>query len=352
MLLLIFYLCLAIMVSFLCSILEAVLLSITPSYAASLAQKGSSLGKRVTELKQNIDKPLAAILSLNTIAHTIGAAGVGAQASHVFGAEYLGYVSGVLTLLILILSEIIPKSIGASYWKQLTPFTVNVLRIIIIVLYPLVVISQVITKLLSSKKEATSITRGELEVMTDIGEKEGVFKEGESRVIKNMLRFNSVLVKDIMTPRTVVMAAPETRTVKELFSDKKFLRVSRIPIYKENIDQVEGFIHKHDLLEKMANDEHNLQVSAIKRTIMMVKEDTRIPALFEQFLNKREHIALVVDPYGGMSGIVTMEDVLETLLGLEIVDEFDGAQDMQALAREQWKARAAKLGINSDIKDK
>jgi len=352
MLLLIFYLCLAIMVSFLCSILEAVLLSITPSYAASLAQKGGNLGKRVIELKKNIDKPLAAILSLNTIAHTIGAAGVGAQASYVFGAQYLGYVSGVLTLLILILSEIIPKSIGASYWKQLTGFTVNVLRIIIIVLYPLVVISQVITKVLSNKKESTSITRGELEVMTDIGEKEGVFKEGESRVIRNMLRFNSILVKDVMTPRTVVMASPETRTVKELFSDKKFLRVSRIPIYKENIDQVEGFIHKHDLLDKMANDEHNLPVSTIKRSIMMVKEDDHVPALFEKFLNKREHIALVVDQYGGMAGIVTMEDVLETLLGLEIVDEFDGAQDMQALAREQWKARAAKLGINSEIKDK
>lgn len=351
MLLLIFYLCLAILVSFLCSILEAVLLSITPSYAASLAQKNSSLGTKVTELKKNIDKPLSAILSLNTIAHTIGAAGVGAQAAKVFGAEYLGYVSGVLTLLILILSEIIPKSIGASYWRQLTPFTVGVLRIIITVLYPLVLISQVITKLLSNKKEETSITRGELEVMTDIGEKEGVFKEGESRVIKNMLRFNSVLVKDIMTPRTVVIASHENKTVKEVFEDKSFLRVSRIPIYQKNIDQVVGFIHKHDLLEKMAQDEHNLPISAIQRKIMVIKEDTRIPALFEQFLKKREHIALVVDQYGGMSGIVTMEDVLETLLGLEIVDEFDGAQDMQALAREQWKARATKLGINSDTKE-
>lgn len=352
MLLLIFYLCLAIFISFLCSILEAVLLSITPSYAASLAQEGSNLGKKVKELKQNVDKPLSAILSLNTIAHTIGAAGVGAQASKVFGAEYLGYVSGVLTLLILILSEIIPKSIGATYWKQLTPFTVNILKVIVTVLYPLVVISQVITKWLASSKEETSITRGELEVMTDIGEKEGVFKEGESRVIKNMLRFNSILVKDVMTPRTVVLAADENLTIKELFEDKKFLRVSRIPIYQENIDQVVGFIHKHDLLDKMATDEYDLPLKAIQRKIAVIREDTRIPALFEQFLKNREHIALVVDQYGGMSGIVTMEDVLETLLGLEIVDEFDSTQDMQALAREQWKARASRLGITTDVKDK
>jgi CBS domain containing-hemolysin-like protein len=348
MLLLIFYLCLAIMVSFLCSVLEAVLLSITPSYAASLAQKGSSLGAKVKELKQNVDKPLSAILSLNTIAHTIGAAGVGAQASLVFGAEYLGYVSGVLTLLILILSEIIPKSIGASYWKQLTPFTVNVLSIITKVLYPLVLISQVITKWLASGKEEKSITRGELAVMTDIGEKEGVFQEGESRVIKNMLRFNSIMVKDVMTPRTVVLASDENLTIQELFDDKKFLRVSRIPIYQGNIDQVVGFIHKHDLLDKMASDERTLPLTSIKRQIMIVPEDTRVPALFEQFLKKREHIALAVDQYGGMSGIVTMEDVLETLLGLEIVDEFDSTQDMQALAREQWKARASKLGFPYD----
>ncbi|EAY29668.1 CNNM domain-containing protein [Microscilla marina] len=350
MLLLIFYLCLAILVSFLCSVLEAVLLSITPSYAASLAQKGSRLGVKVKELKQNVDKPLSAILSLNTIAHTIGAAGVGAQASLVFGAEYLGYVSGVLTLLILILSEIIPKSIGAAYWKQLTPFTVNVLNVITKVLYPLVLISQVITKWLASSKEEASITRGELAVMTDIGEKEGVFQEGESRVIKNMLRFNSILVKDVMTPRTVVLAADENLTVQELFDDKKFLRVSRIPIYQQNIDQVVGFIHKHDLLDKMASDERNVPLSAIKRKIMIIPEETRIPALFEQFLKKREHIALSVDQYGGMSGIVTMEDVLETLLGLEIVDEFDSTQDMQALAREQWKARASKLGFPPDVK--
>ena len=352
MLLMIFYLCLAILISFLCSILEAVLLSITPSYAASLAQEGSSLGKKVKELKQNVDKPLSAILSLNTIAHTIGAAGVGAQATKVFGAEYLGYVSGVLTLLILILSEIIPKSIGATYWKQLTPLTVNILKVIVTMLYPLVLISMVITKWLASSKEEVSITRGELEVMTDIGEKEGVFKEGESRVIKNMLRFNSILVEDVMTPRTVVLAADENLTIKELFQDKKFLRVSRIPIYQENIDQVVGFIHKHDLLDKMATDEYDLPLKAIHRKIAITKEDTQIPALFEQFLKNREHIALVIDQYGGMSGIVTMEDVLETLLGLEIVDEFDSDQDMQALAREQWKARASRLGITTDVKEK
>ena len=352
MILMIFYLCLAILVSFLCSILEAVLLSITPSYAATLAQKGNKLGERVKELKRNVDKPLSAILSLNTIAHTIGAAGVGAQASKVFGAAYLGYVSAVLTLLILILSEIIPKSIGANYWKQLTPFTVNVLRIIVKLLYPLVLISQIITKWLSKHKQETSITRSELAVMTDLGEKEGVFNEEESRVIQNMLRFNSIIVKDVMTPRTVVLAANENMTIKELFDDKKFLRVSRIPIYQEHIDQVIGFIHKHDLLDKMANDQHHLPLSAIKREIMIVKEDIRIPALFEQFLKNKGHIALAIGQYGGMAGIVTMEDVLETLLGLEIVDEFDSAQDMQAFAREQWKTRASKLGINTDKKDK
>lgn len=347
MFLLLFYLFLAIFFSFLCSILEAVLLSITPSYIESVYQSRPSAGQKLRDLKQNIDKPLAAILSLNTIAHTVGAAGVGYQAGQVFGDDSftMTLISGVLTLLILVFSEIIPKSIGATYWRNLANFTANVLQVLIKLLLPLVWLSQMITKLLSSKDKQNSISRAEFSAMADIGEKEGVFAEGESRVIKNLLRFKSVKAEDIMTPRTVVLAAAEETTIKEIYENREYLRFSRIPIFQGHIDNVRGFIHKHDLLDKMARDEHDLPISAIRRDILTIPEKMPIPRLFEKLIEQRDHIALAVDEYGGFAGIVTMEDVLEALLGIEIVDEFDGAQDMRAYARERWQNRAKGLDL-------
>lgn len=343
--LLIFYLFLAILVSFICSILEAVLLSVTPSYIGSMKNK---TGERLKKIKKDIDRPLAAILSLNTIAHTIGAAGVGAQATIIFGEAYIGLISALLTLAILIFSEIIPKTLGATYWRSMTKFSVFTLEILIIVMYPLVILSQGITNILSKKEGEATVSRAEVTAMAELGHQEGIFEESESRVIKNLIRLRSITVENIMTPRTVVIAASEDKTVTQVYKNKKYMHISRIPIYKENLDNVTGYIHKHDLLDKMANDEHELPVKEIKRSIQVVPENTYIPTLFEQLMSTREQIALAVDEYGGMAGIVTMEDIIETLLGMEIVDEFDSAHDMQAFARKKWRDRAKKLGILTD----
>ena len=350
MFLLIFFLLLALSVSFLCSILEAVLLSITPSYIESIGQKKGKQGERLRELKESIDKPLSAILTLNTIAHTIGAAGVGAQASALMGENLwsLVVVPSVMTLLILILSEIIPKSLGANYWRQLAPFTTATLNFLVKILYPFVVLSKFITDAIAKGKKGNTISRDEISAMADIGQKEGIFEEGESRVLKNLLRFKQVKVEEIMTPRTVVVAAQQDKFVKEIYKDETYLRFTRIPIYVENIDQVVGFVHKHDILLKVAQDEHEVTLKSLNRNIMRVSEKMPVHNLYEQFVDKREHIALALDEYGGVSGVVTMEDALETLLGIEIMDEFDHTRDMQALAKQKWASRAKKLDINPE----
>ncbi|WP_017730125.1 hemolysin family protein [Nafulsella turpanensis] len=348
MALLIFYLLLALVVSFLCSILEASLLSFTPSYIESIRKEKPGLSKNLRQLKDNIDRPLAAILSLNTIAHTVGAAGVGAQAAIVFNDVGTGIISGVLTLLILVFSEIIPKTLGARYWRQLSFFTAKTLRILIWALYPLVLLSNLITKMMGGNPHGMAVSREEVSAMADMGHKEGVFAESETKVIKNLIAFREVKAKDIMTPRTVVVAARQDMSLEELSRHKDFMRFSRIPIYKEERDNVIGYIHKHELLEKMAMDQHQMKVSEIARDMLIVPHTTTLPQLFQKLMETREQIALAVDEYGGMAGVVTIEDVLETLLGVEIVDEFDSRHDMQEYARQKWRQRAKELGILPD----
>lgn len=345
MVLLILYLLLAIVFSFLCSVLEAVLLSVTPSYIANVDQQGKKYGKQLKKYKKDIDKPLAAILSLNTIAHTVGAAGVGAQSTLVYGDQYVGITSAVLTFMILVFSEIIPKTIGARFWRELGPFTAYSLGILITLLYPLVWLSNFITRVLNRGARAKSVSRSELSALAEWGKQEGVFLESESRIIKNLIFLRSIRVHDVMTPRTVVMAASEEATLSTLFRQEKFLRFSRIPVYKEHKDNVTGYIHKHELLEQLANDNHDMKLKEIKREIIIVPENKKLPEMFDIFIEKREQVALVVDEYGGMAGIVTMEDIIETLIGLEIIDEFDSEMDMQTFARERWRKRASELGL-------
>lgn len=348
MTLLIFYLLLAIVVSFLCSILEASLLSFTPSYIESLSEEKPALSQDLRKLKDKIDQPLAAILSLNTIAHTVGAAGVGAQAAVVFSSVGTGIISGILTLLILVFSEIIPKTLGAKYWRQLAFFTTKTLKVLIWMMYPLVLLSNGITKLLGGSAHGMVVSREELSAMADIGHKEGVFAESEMRIIKNLVAFRNIQVRDVMTPRTVVVAAESSLSLKEIYEDKKFLRFSRIPVFSESRDNILGYIHKHELLEKLADDHHDMPVKNIVREMLIVSEELSIPKAFELLMGKREHIALAIDEYGGMVGVVTVEDVLETLLGMEIVDEFDSSHDMQEYARQKWRDRAKALGILPD----
>ena len=345
--LLLLYVALAIGVSFLCSMMEAVLLSVTPSYVAALEREGSAVGERLHQFKENVDRPLAAILSLNTIAHTVGAAGVGAQAAIVFGEAYTGIVAGVLTLLILVLSEIIPKTLGAVYWRSLTPSVIRMLTATIILMWPLVKLSQGITRLMSQDEDEAAFSREEFTAMAELGEEEGVFEEKESRILRNLFRFNSLRVKDVMTPRTVIFQMPERQTIGDVVEEHDEFRFSRIPVYEDDPDDITGYVLKDEMLLRAAQEEFDVSLSEIARDILVVHETLPLPDLLERLLDRLEHIALVVDEYGGVAGVVTMEDVVETLLGLEIVDEADSVEDMQALARKQWFKRARELGMVS-----
>ncbi len=345
MALLIFYVLLALGVSFLCSIMEAVLLSITPSFLEMKAKDGSRAAEKLYALKTDIDRPLAAILSLNTIAHTVGAAGAGAQAANVFGDAAIGIFSGILTLLILVFSEIVPKTLGVIYWRQLAMPVASLLIPTIWITWPLVKLSQGITRLLSSGVRTDSISREEISAMAELGEEQGLLAASESRIIQNLFRFSSLRVKDIMTPRIVVFALPETLTVQEVVDEHHEFRFSRIPIYTETRDDVTGYVLKDDILLKAAQDKGEVTLRDLKRDMLVVPDALPLHELFERMLDRLEHIALVVDEYGGVGGVVSMEDVVETILGLEIVDEVDSAEDMQHMARRQWLSRAQRLGI-------
>ncbi|MEM7352863.1 MAG: hemolysin family protein [Acidobacteriota bacterium] len=345
MTLLIVYVSLALGVSFLCSVMEAVLLSMTPSFVAQQEKANPRLGARLKSFKDDVDRPLAAILSLNTIAHTVGAAGAGAQAADIYGEAYVGVISAILTLLILVLSEIIPKTLGAVYWRQLTPTVVRILVPTIISMWPLVKMSQGLTRLLASGKKHAVISREELTALADLGAQEGVVHEDESRIVRNLFRLSKVRVRDIMTPRTVVHALPSSQTVAEALAAHPEIRFSRLPIYGENRDDILGFVLKNELLLHAAEGRGETKVSELSRSLEAVPQDLPLRDLFERLMGDRSHIALVVDEYGGTSGIVTMEDLLETLLGLEIVDEADAVHDMQEFARQKWRERAERLGL-------
>ncbi|MFD0915957.1 CNNM domain-containing protein [Pseudahrensia aquimaris] len=349
MTLLIIYVLIATGVSFLCSILEAVLLSVSPSYLGALKKQNPSVGNKMAALQKDIDRPLAAILTLNTIAHTIGAAGAGAQAAAVFGDASLTIFSIILTLIILFASEIIPKTLGATYWKSLVPFVTRVLPVLIFLLAPLVWCSQLLSKLVSGGKAKGVVTREEIAALADIGREQGVVGEQHSRIVRNLLRFHKVTVEDVMTPRTVVYAQPASTTVGEMVAHMEDLRFSRIPIYEDSIDNVVGIVLKNDLFAAALRSETDKPLSALKRDAMRVPAATTLEDFFAMLLEQDAHIAIVDDEYGGMDGVATMEDVVETLLGLEIMDEMDDTADMQALARERARERAERLGLKVEV---
>ncbi len=347
MTLLLVYMALALGVSFLCSIMEAVLLSVSPSFVARQEQAGHPLGARLRKFKDNVDQPLAAILSLNTIAHTVGAAGAGAQAAAVFGDAYIGVISAILTFLILVVSEIIPKTLGAAYWRQLAPWVVRALKVTIWSMYPLVKLADTLTRWLTKGKAKSKVHREEFIALAELGSKQGVFHKYESRILNNLFCFREVRTRDIMTPRTVMFALSENLAVDETLSLHAHIPFSRIPIYGENLDKVTGFVLKSEIL--IAGQEKGATLlSDIRRELMVVPEGLPLHNLFKQMMDEKAHIALVVDEHGGTEGVVTLEDFIETLLGLEIVDEVDTVEDMQALAREQWRKRAIELGLIDD----
>ncbi|MCB1671302.1 MAG: hemolysin family protein [Gammaproteobacteria bacterium] len=342
--------------SFLCSILEAVLLSITPAYVGIKEQENASISENLSRFKADIDRPLAAILTLNTIAHTIGAIGVGSQAVVVFGAtnvEVLGLtliswealIAGGMTLAILIFSEVIPKTLGANNWEALAPFTVRALVVMLVLLAPLVWLSQLITRNLKRDKDKPVLSRSDFAAMAQLGKETGVLEEKEQEIIHNLLRFNKIRAKDIMTPRIVVVSGDESWTIREFHERHADLPFSRIPVYKDNADNITGYILKDQLLLNLAEDRDEVKLSELRRDIIIVPISMVIPDLLYMFIEKKGHLALVVDEFGGMEGIVSMEDIIETLLGLEIVDESDSAENMQALARRNWERRAERMGI-------
>lgn len=366
--LLLFYALISIFFSFLCSILEAVLLSITPTFINLKKQEGKEYAGTLEALKKDVDKPLIAILTLNTIAHTVGAILVGVQAKvayadlygttkqNILGFEFtedlmVGIVSTLMTILILVASEIIPKTIGATYWKQLANFTSKALSTMVFALKwtGLLWVLQLFTKLIGAKGEHGSVlSREDFTAMTEIAHEEGVFHESESKVIKNLLKFDEILAKDVMTPRTVMKIASEDMTIKEFFDANRPLRFSRIPLYKDRMDNITGFFLKDELMEAIINKKGSQTLSELKREILVTNRTKPIPELFDKLVKQREHVSLVVDEYGSVSGLVTMEDVIETLLGLEIMDESDNVEDLQSLARKNWHKRAQRLGIIED----
>ncbi|MCW8803454.1 MAG: CNNM domain-containing protein, partial [Ignavibacteriaceae bacterium] len=310
MALLFLYLALALVVSFLCSIAEAVILSVSAPFIKMKEMEGKVSAKHLKNLKSKIDRPLSAILTINTVAHTVGAAGVGAQAVSVFGEIYFGLISAILTLLILFFSEIIPKTIGAVYWRKLA-FPAAILIIGMIYLsYPLVIISEFITKIISKNKESQTMSREEVVALAHIGSKEGVLKESESKIIDNLIKLSSLKVRVIMTPRTVVVSAPEEISLDEFFKRSEYMKFSRIPVYSGNIDNVTGYILKADVLEKLAKDKHDQKLKDNRRPIIIFYENFSIPKLLKELIVKKEHLALIIDEHGGMQGIITMEDII------------------------------------------
>lgn len=343
--LLILYVGLAIGVSFLCSIMEAVLLSVTPGYLVSLSEERPRTAKRLRRLKESIDEPLAAILSLNTIAHTVGAAGAGAQAARVFGSNWLGLFSALLTLAILFLSEIIPKTIGAVYWKRLAPPVTRLLGWLIVPLKPLVWLSGLASRVISADHNPVHVSRDEIRALANLGAQQGVLDEDESRIVEALLRFRSLRATDVMTPRIVIFALSAEDTVGAVLTRHQPLRFSRIPIYRGSIDTVAGFVLKDEILEHAARGDVGTTLEELRRELLFIPATVRLSNLLDIFLSSREHIAAVIDEFGGTAGLITLEDVVETLLDLEIVDEVDGVEDLRAAARSKWRQRASKLGI-------
>ncbi|MFO7903854.1 MAG: CNNM domain-containing protein [Pirellulaceae bacterium] len=338
------YAAVALCFSFLCSVAEAVLLSISPSYLGTLETTKPRTAKKLSRFKEDIDRPLAAILTLNTIAHTAGAGGAGAEAAAYFGGTNVGIVMTVLTLMILFLSEIVPKTLGAIYWRGLAPVTAVFVQGLIWILYPLILVTELLTQWLARGKPVRTFSRDEFAAMADIGARDGLLDDKESRILTNLFRLPGLVVEDIMTPRPVVFALQQDLTVEEVLKTYPEMSFSRIPIYAGTEDEVTGFVLKTDIL--LSGQDGNVKLSDLTRELRAVHEQTQLSKVLEDLLDHRAHIMLVVDDFGSMRGIVTLEDVVETLIGMEIVDEADQIDNMRRLARQKWEERMQRAGID------
>lgn len=343
--LLIVYFCLAIGVSFFCSVWEAVLLSVTTPYIANIKTKRPQIGATLEDLKTRINRPLTSILTLNTISHTVGAMGVASQVTALGGGAWDALAGALMTLAILIASEIIPKNLGARHWRAWAPWVAVSLRFLSKIMTPIVWFIELFSK---GHHGEASFSRDELKVMADMGLRQGKLDEEESRILVNLLKLGEIYVREVMTPRTVVFALEQDSTVKEYLDQHEDSPFSRIPVFGENRDDIRGFVLSHDILLAAARDKFDMTLEELRRDIPAIPQINKLTDAFQNLVANRHHIAIVLDEYGGLAGLVTMEDVVETLLGLEIVDEADTREDMQEFARNLWKKRAVKMGISFD----
>ena len=336
----------AMLISFMCSVLEATLMSTPLSFINMKEDEGYKYASRFKQYKTENARPIAAILTLNTIANTIGAAGVGAQATEVFGSQWFGLVSGVTTILILVFSEIIPKTIGTRYYKKLMAFTTNTLQAIIFILFPIVWIVEKLSKSISdTDEEEAAVSREEVSAMADMAEDEEVIDEDENKIIQNVIRLDDIKAEDVMTPTTVAAIAQEKMTLKQFYKDKRYSHFSRIPVYSESDEFITGYILRSEALELLTEDKFNMTLGDIRRDIVMYREEMPVSEIWDSMLSAKQHIACVIDEYGSFQGIITLEDIIETIVGLEIMDERDDVADLRQLALDRWHQRQSRFKV-------
>ena len=338
MTLLIIYLLLTMAVSFLCSLLESVRMSPPISYITMREDEGDNNAARFMKFKMEPDRPLSAILSLNTIANTLGAAAVGHQATQLTGEYWFGIISAVMTILILVFSEIVPKTIGTSHYKDLLWLS-GIMKFLTVILFPLVWLIEKLRHSSSDDEPDTGISREEVSAMANIGEEEGVIDNSENKVIQNIIKLDDIKAYDVMTPRVVAAIAPESMTLKQFYKQEELSHNSRIPVYSESPEFITGYVMRYDVLENLAEDKFDMRLRSIKRKIAAFHEETTVSNIWEALLKSKDQIAVIIDDYGCFQGVITLEDIMETILGMEIIDENDTVTDMQQYARERWMKR-------------
>ncbi len=338
MTLLIFYLLLTLGISFLCSLLESVLMSTPLSYISMKEDEGDKNAALFARMKQDPDRPLSAILSLNTIANTLGAAAVGHQATLLSGEHWFGIISALMTILILVFAEIVPKTIGTSHWKDLL-WLAKLMNFLVYLLLPVVWVIDKLHDSISNEEPDTAISREEVSAMANMGEEEGVLDNSENKVIQNIIKLDDIKAYEVMTPRVVANIAPESMTLKQFYRQEELSHNSRIPVYADSPESITGYIMRNDVLENLAEDKFDMRLKGIKRKIAAFHEETSVSDVWESLLRTKDQIALIIDDYGCFQGIITLEDIIETILGMEIIDENDTVTDMQQYAKERWLKR-------------
>lgn len=336
--LLIFSLVFTILISFLCSLLEAVILSINATYVELGVQNQKSYALRLQRLKADIDRPLAAILTVNTASHTLGSVIIGAQVSDLWGDNRLAIFSVIFTLVILIFSEIVPKTLGASRWRFFAPFAAYAISGLVVISYPVVKLAEFIADVIGVGHKH-KITREEMIITAEMGASHGTLNKKETTIIKNLLMLDAMYASDIMTPKSVVMAFEWETTVGDVMKSHQPIRYSRIPVYNKDIDHIEGFVHRYKIMEAYSQDKEQIPLRDLMLPIHTVPDTISVSAVLDQLIHRNEHIFVVIDEYGSTIGIVTLEDAIETLLGVEIVDEFDSVVDLRQHALEKWRKR-------------